>query len=100
MQALPLTLALAVAATLAAGAAAAQGVHTENCDSVPKEEWRPQAELERMLINKGWKITRVKIANGCFEVYARDAKNDKKEIFFHPKTLQVVVVPKRDEAPR
>lgn len=47
-----------------------------------------------MLANKGWKITRVKIANGCCEVYARDAKNQKKEVFFHPKTFEVVTAPK------
>jgi hypothetical protein len=67
--------------------------HTEKCEPVPKEEWRPQAELERMLVNKGWKIARVKITNSCYEVYARDAKNDKKEVFFHPKTLQLVTAP-------
>lgn len=67
--------------------------HKESCPPIPKEEWRPQAELERMLVNKGWKISRVKITNGCYEVYARDAKNDKKEVFFHPKTLQVVTAP-------
>jgi hypothetical protein len=49
--------------------------------------------LEKMLVNKGWKVARVKITNGCYEVYARDAKNDKKEAFFHPKTLQLVTVP-------
>jgi hypothetical protein len=98
MQALSLT--LATAAAIAAGATVAQVVHTEKCEAVPKEEWRPQAELEKMLINRGWKINRVKGANGCYEVYARDAKNDKKEVFFHPKTLQVVTAPQRDEAPR
>ena len=67
--------------------------HAEKCEPVPKEEWKPQAELERMLVNKGWKISRVKVTNGCYEVYARDAKNDKKEVFFHPKTLQVVTAP-------
>ena len=84
-----LTLACAVAATLAGGAALAQR-HEEKCDPVPKEEWRPQADLEKMLVNKGWKISRVRISNGCYEVYARDAKNDKKEVFFHPKTLRPV----------
>ena len=67
--------------------------HSEKCEPIPKDEWRPQADLERMLVNKGWKIARVKITNGCYEVYARDAKNDKKEVFFHPKTLQVVTAP-------
>lgn len=77
---------------LAAGTALAQE-HTERCEPVPKEEWRPQAELERMLANKGWKIARIKITNGCYEVYARDAKNAKKEVFFHPKTLAPVTAP-------
>jgi len=84
-------LVLACVAMLAAGSALAQ--HAEKCDPIPKEEWRPQPELERMLVNKGWKIDRVKITNGCYEVYGRDAKNAKKEIFFHPKTLEVVTAP-------
>jgi hypothetical protein len=83
---------LFLALSLIAGGAAAQE-HKEKCEPVPQEQWRPQAELERMLVNKGWKIARVKIANGCYEVYARDAKNAKKEVFFHPKTLQVVTAP-------
>ena len=86
------TLVIAGALALAVGAAVAQE-HKERCDPVPQAEWRPQAELERMLVNKGWKIARVKITNGCYEVYARDAKNAKKEVFFHPKTLQVVTAP-------
>lgn len=87
-----LTLACASAAILAAGATQAQE-HKEQCEPIPKEEWRAQADLEKMLVNKGWKISRVKVTNGCYEVYARDAKNDKKEVFFHPKTLQVVTAP-------
>jgi hypothetical protein len=86
------TLSLALAVTLAAGAALAQE-HKERCEPLPKEQWRPQADLEQMLVNKGWKIARVKITNGCYEVYARDAKNDKKEVFFHPRTLQLVTAP-------
>ena len=81
-----------LALCLAASAAVAQE-HSEKCEPIPKEEWRPQADLEKMLVNKGWKISRVKITNGCYEVYARDAKNDKKEVFFHPKTLQPVTAP-------
>ena len=86
-----LLLALSLAAG-GVGTALAQE-HKEKCDPVPQEEWRPQVELERMLVNKGWKIARVKITNGCYEVYARDAKNAKKEVFFHPKTLQMVTAP-------
>jgi hypothetical protein len=83
---------IALAATLALGSAFAQ--HAEKCEPIPKEEWKPQAELERKLTNEGWKITRVKITNGCYEVYGRDAKNNRMETFFHPKTFEIVTAPK------
>jgi hypothetical protein len=83
---------LAAAALCVAGAAQAQ--HEQKCEPVPREEWKPQAELERKLADQGWKISRIKITNGCYEVYGRDAKNNKVETFFHPKTFSVVTAPK------
>jgi hypothetical protein len=82
------------AALLLAASAGAFAQHTEKCEPVPQAEWKPQAELERKLTNQGWKISRVKITNGCYEVYGRDEKNQKVEIFFHPKTFEVVTAPK------
>ena len=81
----------AVAVFAAAGSAAAQ--HAEKCEPIPKAEWKPQAELERKLADQGWKISRIKITNGCYEVYGRDEKNNKVETFFHPKTFAVVTAP-------
>lgn len=66
----------------------------EKCEEIPKPQWKPQAELERKLTNQGWKTSRVKITNGCCEVYGRDEKNGKVEAFFHPKTFEVVTAPK------
>jgi hypothetical protein len=76
----------------AAGTAVAQ--HAEKCEPIPQAEWKPQAELEKKLTNQGWKISRVKITNGCYEVYGRDEKNQRVETFFHPKTFEVVTAPK------
>lgn len=64
--------------------------HAEKCDPLPKEEWRPQAELERKLANQGWKVGRVVVTNGCYEVYGHNEKGRRVETFFHPKTLAVV----------
>ena len=69
-------------------------VHAEKCEPIPKAEWKPQAELERKLANQGWKVSRVKITNGCYEVYGRDEKNAKVEVFFHPKTFELVTAAK------
>ena len=76
-----------------AGAAHAQ--HAERCEPIPKDQWKPQAELERKLTDMGWKIRRVKIENGCYEVYGADEKGGKVEVFFHPKTFDRVVAEKK-----
>ena len=79
-------------ALAASGTAFAQ--HAEKCEPIPKEEWKPKAELERKLKNEGWTISRVKIENGCYEVYGKNAGGKKMETFFHPKTLEMVTAPK------
>jgi len=83
-----------VALALAATGSLALAQHAEKCEEIPKAEWKPQAELERKLTNQGWTISRVKITNGCYEVYGRDEKKQKVETFFHPKTFEVVTAPK------
>ena len=84
-----------LAAALLAASAGAFAAHAEKCDPIPKEEWKPQADLERKLTDEGWKISRVKIENGCYEVYGTDAKGKKRETFFHPKTFDIVTAPKQ-----
>jgi hypothetical protein len=86
--------AAAAAALVAAVAPSALAQHAERCEAIPKDQWKPQAELERKLTDRGWKISRVKITNGCYEVYGKDEKGKSVETFFHPKTLDVVTAPK------
>ncbi len=74
--------------------AIASAQHAEKCEEIPKAQRKPQAELERKLTIQGWKISHVKITNGCYEVYGRDEKNGKVEAFFHPKTFEVVTASK------
>ena len=90
MRILPFAAALVLA--VAAGGAFAQ--HAERCEAIPKAEWKPKEDLEKKLREQGWKVSRVKVTNGCYEVYGRDEKNRKVETFFHPKTLEVVTAPK------
>ena len=69
--------------------------HAERCEAIPKDQWKPKAELERKLTEMGWKVRRVKVENGCYEVYGTDEKGGKVEVFFHPKTLDRVVAKKK-----
>jgi len=74
--------------SVACGAAFAHG--NVSCPVVPKEEKRPQMELQRKLEAEGWKVRQVKNYNNCYEVYGFDEKGEKAEAFFHPKTFERV----------
>lgn len=79
------SLLLALVSLAPAGAALA----SDRC-MVPDAEWRPQAELESTLIGKGWTISKVKKEDGCYEVYGKDDKGARVEVFIDPKTFEVV----------
>lgn len=58
--------------------------------TVPSKEWRLREDLEDKLKAEGWEVRKVKIDNGCYEVYGFDAKGQRKETYFNPKTFEVV----------
>lgn len=86
-------LGLVVLALAASSSAFATGLAT--CDSGPQEAWQPQAKLEEQLAAKGWKVRRVKIDGGCYEVYALNEKGERVEAYFHPRTLEPVPTKKK-----
>lgn len=84
----PLAAAAIFAALTLSPGVRATGLAT--CDSGPRETWQPQARLEKMLVERGWQIRRIKEDGGCYEVYALDEKGQRVEAYFHPKTLAPV----------
>ncbi len=85
---IPLAIVSVVAVLMASGGSFATGLAT--CDSGPRETWQPQDKLEKMLVEKGWRVNRVKEDGGCYEVYAINEKGQRVEAYFHPKTLESV----------
>ncbi len=81
---------LLTAALLATGAAAAFAHGPVSCPAVPKEERKPQMELQRKLEADGWKVRVVKDYKNCYEVYGFDGKGAKVEAFFNTKTFERV----------
>ena len=57
------------------------------CD-VPVAEWQPREALEAQLTSQGWQVRTIKTEDGCYEVYAIDAKGEKIEAYFNPKTFE------------
>lgn len=68
---------------LGAGAVAA----SERCN-VPMADWQPREALQKKLETEGWKISRIKTDDGCYEVKATDDKGRRVEASFDPKTFE------------
>lgn len=71
----------------------AAGAHAHGdvkCEQIPKDQWKPQAELQKKLTAEGWKVRKMKSYHGCYEVYGVDANGARVEAFFKPGTLERV----------
>jgi len=56
---------------------------------VPVAEWKPMDDLQDKLKSEGWDIRKIKIDNGCYEVYGFDKKGKRRETYFNPKTFEI-----------
>lgn len=79
-------LVVAVAAVLSAPAYATGACPIKDAGS--KAEWRPMDQLEKKLVDSGWKVRRIKVDDQCYEVYGFDDKGQRVEAYFHPKTFE------------
>jgi len=79
----------ALAAGLAFSLSAGAAVASDKCKT-PEAEWQPQKALQQKLESEGWKITKIKVDDGCYEVYGTDAAGKRMETYFDPKSFAVV----------
>jgi hypothetical protein len=78
-------LSLLIATVAGIGSAAAGDI----C-SVPQAEWQPKEALQKKLESEGWTIKAIKIDEGCYEVYGKDAAGKRMETYFDPKSFNVM----------
>lgn len=77
---------------------AAPAVHADGnirCNAGPRESWKPIAEVRKKAWMEGWTVLKTQIDGDCYEVYARTENGQAIEAFFHPATLQKLVVFRR-----
>ena len=61
----------------------------EGC-SVPMADWQPRASVEAMAVAQGWRVSRIRLDDGCYEVTGQDADGRWIEAKLDPATLQIV----------
>ena len=74
---------------------AATGLGLKEAKAVVDDAPQPVKEgIEREEADKlkaeGWDVRKVKIDNGCYEVYGFDGKGQRREAYFNPKTFELV----------
>lgn len=69
---------------------AATAALAEPSCNVPKAEWQTEQALREKLGSQKWTIKKIKIDNGCYEVYGNDDTGKRVEIYFDPKSLEAV----------
>lgn len=85
---------IAVLALTLAAPALADGVMT--C-SAPRATWQPESKLAASLTKDGWKIRKMQVDGGCYEVYGTTPEGDRVEAYFDPATLEKLYVGRRGE---
>jgi len=71
--------------TFGVGMAAA----SERCN-VQMSDWQPREALQVKLETEGWKISRIRTDDGCYEVRATDKEGRRVEASYNPKTFEQV----------
>ncbi|MEH6660293.1 MAG: PepSY domain-containing protein [Parasphingorhabdus sp.] len=95
MKNIAITAAVAALITTAGVSAPALATGKMTCDAGPESSWKTQAELKAALVNEGWTVKKSKVDGGCYEVYGTTPEGDRVEAYFHPVTLEKLLVSKR-----
>jgi len=81
--------------SLMASSAFATGRMT--CESGDPANWKTKQELESKMKSDGWTVRRIKEDGGCYEAYGTSPEGQRVEAYFHPVTLEKLLVARRGE---
>lgn len=78
--------ALAIAMLVVTGPAARAA---DDCDAAP-ETWQPRSAVQALAARNGWRVDRLKIDDGCYELKGHDATGRRFKARLDPASLQVL----------
>lgn len=86
---------IAAAALLSSTMVLADG--NVRCNAGPQEGWKPIVQVKKKAWLDGWTVLKAQVEGDCYEVYARTEDGQALEAFFHPVTLEKLVVYRRGQ---
>lgn len=67
-----------------------------DCDA-PADTWQPRSVVHALAERNGWRVDRIKIDDGCYEVKGRDAQGNRLKVKIDPASLKIIRI-KRESA--
>ena len=67
------------------------------CDSGVQTGWKSKQELAAKMKKDGWTVRHIKVDGGCYEAYATSPEGQRVEAYFHPVTLENLLIARRGE---
>jgi hypothetical protein len=84
------TIALALAAIVAGAVTAEASSLGRPCTSAPESQWLSLDALKAKIEGQGFTIQKAKLKAACGEIYARDSKGARTELFVDPTSGEIV----------
>ncbi|NWN90576.1 PepSY domain-containing protein [Marinobacter adhaerens] len=68
----------------------------DDCDD-PVAQWQPRENLRKQLEAEGWKVFRIKVDDGCYEVKGRHPNGYRVEAEYSPATFELMDIEREDD---
>lgn len=78
-----------LAATVTVGILVSGAAWADDDCLVPAEKWQPREALRRQIEQEGWKVHRIKVDDGCFEVRGTDRLGNRFKAKYAPDSLRI-----------
>lgn len=65
--------------------------------AVPMTQWQPRDAVMQLAITNEWAVRRIKIDDGCYELYGTDAQGREIEVKIQPGTLAILEIEYEDD---
>ncbi|MGR6432614.1 PepSY domain-containing protein [Rhizobium sp. PAMB 3174] len=81
--------------TVAMAIMAATSVQARDDCEQPTRDWKGRDAVRALAEERGWLLKRIKIDDGCYEVYGQDESGRRFEAKIDPVTLEVIEIEER-----
>ena len=79
------------------GLLAAAPVSADTDCAVPMAQWQPRNAVTALAGQKGWRVSRIRLDDGCYEVTGFDAQGRRIEVKLDPASLSIIEMEFEDD---